>query len=221
MNANIATYPFNASGKMTRQEYLSHMKQVWKRMGMIKSVEQVVVKRPAIKQQVVEQTIQQIEAAKASFPAPISIEASPQCVERRRIKSIVSKPNRINGVVGKPRQLVIGAMPQKPHLRDIVRVVSDYYGTTPVDIMSESHKADIVAARHACFFIYRKLTGRSFLAIGRDFKRDHSTIVSAVNRMEKRIASDPEFNEAINVITQAVIDTSLLKTDVAFSYWGA
>jgi hypothetical protein len=219
MTSSIATFPFNSNGKMTRKEYIDHMKQVWKRMGMIKSAEQVAVRRPMTIAPIVEAAIQGIEEAKAI--SPVRIEKSPIRIEQQRIAKIVNKPNRINAAVHKPTPIIVGAIPRKPHIHDIVGVVAHYYDTTAVDIMSESHKPEHVAARHACFYISRVICEKSYMAIGRDFKRDHSTIVSAVARMEKRIAADPEFNEALKVIIKAVLNTVVANSDVPFSYWGS
>jgi Bacterial dnaA protein helix-turn-helix len=219
MTSSIATFPFNSNGKMTRKEYIDHMKQVWKRMGMIKSAEQVIVRRPILKKETVVVAIKEIEEAKAV--APVSIDKSPLRQEQKRIASIVNKPNRINAAVHKPEPIIVGAIPRKPHLRDIVSVVAHFYDTTAVDIMSDSHKPEHVAARHACFYISRKICEKSYMAIGRDYKRDHSTIVSAVTRMEKRIAADPEFDAALKHIIQAVLNTVVAKSDAPLTFWGS
>ena len=218
MTATIATFPYNQNSKMTKKEYVAHMKAVWTRMGMIRPSPVVVIKPPSLAP-AIKASIDKVIEAKQE--APVSIEKSPLRQEQQRIAKIVNRPNRINAPKHKPAPVIVGAIPRKPHLRDIVSVVAHFYDTTSVDIMSESHKPEHVAARHACFYISRIVCEKSYKAIGRDFGRDHSTIVSAVTRMEKRIASDPEFDSALKHIIQSVLNVTVANSDAPFVFWGS
>ncbi len=79
----------------------------------------------------------------------------------------------------------------------IFRTVSNKYGVSIEDIKGRKRTSNIAFARHISAYLIKKLTDRSFPAIGRVFGRDHSTIISSIDAIEKKMASDAGFKSEI------------------------
>lgn len=58
----------------------------------------------------------------------------------------------------------------------------------------------VAFARQVAMYVCRKLTKRSFPAIGEHFGRDHSTVIHAFNLIERRVESDIPFRRTIERI---------------------
>lgn len=80
----------------------------------------------------------------------------------------------------------------------IKRVVSDYYGLTKQQLVSNSRTKNIATARHIAMYFCRKFLDLPFLKIGEEFgKRDHSTVINACEKVESSLKSDLNFKQAI------------------------
>lgn len=83
---------------------------------------------------------------------------------------------------------------RRPSIRSIQRVVCRHYGVTLADLLSPRRHASIVLPRHVAIYLARKLTERSLPEIGRRFgRRDHTTALSAVRRINRMIGRDAAF----------------------------
>lgn len=61
-------------------------------------------------------------------------------------------------------------------------------------------------------FLCRKLTSMSYPEIGAEFGgRDHSTVISAVKKIERLCAEDPALRDEVNLITARVLQTRVGK----------
>lgn len=69
-------------------------------------------------------------------------------------------------------------------VKDIVdEVLSDYPGVTWAQIISVRRTRELITPRHRCYYeVYRQRPDLSFPAIGRHFKRDHTSIISGVKK---------------------------------------
>lgn len=92
-----------------------------------------------------------------------------------------------------PNQAKLVPLPS-PRLSMLVRDVSVACCTEIADILGRSHHKSHAAARHIAMWIARTrwLPQPSFPELGREFHRDHSTIMSAVDRIEEEIAKNTE-----------------------------
>ena len=75
-------------------------------------------------------------------------------------------------------------------LGDIEAVVATYFGITPADMHSSRRTRTVSAARMIAMFLARRHTRMSYPEIGRYMGKNHSSVVLAVQRMEKRLAQD-------------------------------
>ena len=53
-------------------------------------------------------------------------------------------------------------------------------------------------------FIARQLTTKSLKDIGKNFNRDYTTVINALNRMEKNMLIDSSLKEAVTTITHSL-----------------
>ena len=68
---------------------------------------------------------------------------------------------------------------------DIVRAAADIFGVSVSAIYSPGRSRAASGARHACFYLARKLLGEPFARIGDHFGgRDHATVLQACRKME-------------------------------------
>jgi chromosomal replication initiator protein len=60
------------------------------------------------------------------------------------------------------------------------------------DILGPNRRPPIATARHEAVWRVRLATGWSLPRLGRFFKRDHTTVLHSIRKMNKRSARDPE-----------------------------
>ena len=79
--------------------------------------------------------------------------------------------------------------------------VCDYYNLTKQQITSANRTKNISNARQIAMYLCRKLLDATYDDIGREFGgRDHSTVMSGIASVEKKIKTDPLYLKAINEI---------------------
>ena len=82
--------------------------------------------------------------------------------------------------------------------KTIKRVVAEYYGLTQAQLVSKARTKVIANARHIAIYLCRKHLDLPYIKIGEDFgKRDHSTIISACDKIDKNLKTDPLLQRAI------------------------
>jgi chromosomal replication initiation ATPase DnaA len=75
----------------------------------------------------------------------------------------------------------------------ILRAVAAHYGVTPTDLTTKGRRAAIAEPRQVAIFLARQLTKFSLAQIAKPFgRRDHTTILYAVKKIERRRRYDPE-----------------------------
>ncbi|MEI7668436.1 MAG: chromosomal replication initiator protein DnaA, partial [Erysipelotrichaceae bacterium] len=90
----------------------------------------------------------------------------------------------------------------------IKRIVSDYYGLTKQQLTSNTRTKNIANARHISMYLCRKMLDLSFLKIGEEFgKRDHSTVISACEKVEMLSKKDIQYKNLLNELEKQIIQT--------------
>ena len=90
----------------------------------------------------------------------------------------------------------------------IISEVGRTYGISPQDIRSNKRSAQISAARQISIYIVREITQMSMSTIGDEFGgRDHSTIVYAIQQVEKNMNNDLRYKETIEDIIKNIRDS--------------
>lgn len=90
----------------------------------------------------------------------------------------------------------------------IIAEVGRTYGISPQDIRSNKRNAQISSSRQVAIYIVREITQMSMSTIGEEFGgRDHSTIVYAIQQVEKNMGNDLRYKETIEDIIKNIRDS--------------
>lgn len=93
-------------------------------------------------------------------------------------------------------------------LDSIKEVVANYYGLTVKQIDSKNRTRIIVNARHISMYLVRKHLDMSYSQIGNEFGgRDHSTVISACDKIESFLKKDSSYEVAIAEIEKKILNT--------------
>lgn len=69
----------------------------------------------------------------------------------------------------------------------IVRAVADYYGIRSDDIVGKSQKQECTLPRQIAMHICRTKLKMPYIKIGKTFERDHSTVMSSIKQIQKKL----------------------------------
>ena len=97
-----------------------------------------------------------------------------------------------------------GNIPNDAMVEKILMHVSKRYGISVDDIKSKKKTDSIANARHVSIYIIRKLTDLSLKDIGKVFDRNHSTIISSINKIELNIKTVKNFEGEINQLIKEI-----------------
>lgn len=85
------------------------------------------------------------------------------------------------------------------NISTIRKVVCDYYSLTKNQICSANRVNTISNPRQIAMYLCRKLLDATYDDIGSEFGgRDHSTVINAINKVEKKIKTDSLYLKVIN-----------------------
>jgi len=101
-------------------------------------------------------------------------------------------------------ELLGGAEPTSVTVDKIFTAVSKKYNITKDDIVSAKRTKDIAQTRHISIYLIRKITDMSLPNIGKIFNRDHSTIISSIETVEKKLQTDSMFEFDLSAIENEV-----------------
>ena len=82
----------------------------------------------------------------------------------------------------------------------IIEVVGDYYHLTETQIKSKVRTSQIALARQICMYLCRTLVGTPYIKIGKYFGRDHSTVMTACEKVDLLLKTDSQLQSAISAL---------------------
>ena len=89
--------------------------------------------------------------------------------------------------------------------KKIIRCVADYYNLSRQQITSKTRTKNIAMARHISIYLCRKLLDLPYTKIGDEFGgRDHSTIISACEKVENQIKTNSSYKKAIQELESII-----------------
>jgi len=93
------------------------------------------------------------------------------------------------------------ARPNEASVEDIQRVVCHHFKLRSTDLLSKDRHKSIAFARHVAMYLCKQRLKCSFPELGRAFgNRDHTTVISAVRKVEALRGSDPEVRAHLEAI---------------------
>ena len=148
-----------------------------------------------------------------------TVEVSPGVIEfmAQRISSNVrvlegalTRLYAFGSLVGRPVTLemaqeslsdILRATDRKVTIDEIIRKVTDHYGVNLTDMLSARRTRSIARPRQVAMYLSKKLTSKSLPEIGRRFgKRDHTTVIHAVKKIEELQSIDNQIAKDIEVL---------------------
>ena len=87
----------------------------------------------------------------------------------------------------------------------IIEVVAEQFGVSPEDITSKKRNSEFVQPRQVVMYLCRKLTDTSYVNIGKLLgKKDHTTIIHGVNKIEDELESNQELAYKVETIKKKI-----------------
>ncbi len=91
------------------------------------------------------------------------------------------------------------------NIKSIQQHVADHFGLTLDVLVSKTRKQEVAAARQVAMFLAKRLTNHPLKIIGLHFgKRDHSTVVHAIQKVEKKCERIPSFAQVVEDLLEAI-----------------
>jgi chromosomal replication initiator protein len=87
-----------------------------------------------------------------------------------------------------------------PSPDEIIEETAKFYGLDPKDIKGTSRTKEINLARQISMHLIRHITSLSLKEIGQIFNRDHTTVMHALEKVDKMIKDDSKTSEIIKDI---------------------
>lgn len=80
---------------------------------------------------------------------------------------------------------------------DVIRFVAQHYGVRVADLKGRSNRRSIALPRQVAMYLIRDILELSFPEIGRIFSKHHSTVMYAVDSVQKMRQSNPDFDATL------------------------
>ena len=101
-------------------------------------------------------------------------------------------------------ELLGGAEPVTVTVDKIFAAVYKKYDIKKEDIVSSKRTKEIANARHITVYVIRQITDMSLPNIGKIIERDHSTVLSSLDAIEKRMVQNPVFRTEIEEMIKEI-----------------
>lgn len=135
----------------------------------------------------------------------------------RQLEGTVKKLHAVHTLNGTPitletvqeiiKDIVTDNVPVSVTVDKIIENVSNVYGVSVSDILSEKRNSAISTARQVSMYIIREITGLSMQQIGERFGgKSHSTVHHSISLIENRIAKDIAFKNQVYDIIKNIQD---------------
>jgi len=80
-------------------------------------------------------------------------------------------------------------------------IVAQRYGVTVKQIDGKTRTAPVTNARHVAMYLTKDILGLSYVKIGISFgNKDHTTVLNAVDKIQKRSEADKDFKKVLVTI---------------------
>lgn len=104
------------------------------------------------------------------------------------------------------KDIIVDNSPTPVTINKIVTEVARTYGADSADIYSKKQNAQTTEMRQMAMYIVREMTGLSTKLIGREFNRDHSTVVYSLDKFTKRYHKDSKLRSVVDNIIKNIRD---------------
>lgn len=97
--------------------------------------------------------------------------------------------------------------------KDIIRAVAKAYGVMRMDILSTQRTRggadyrvgrNVIMPRQVAMYLSKTITNYSYLELGRQYGKDHTTILHAVRKITAMMEADPDFRAKVEELRAAL-----------------
>jgi chromosomal replication initiator protein len=114
--------------------------------------------------------------------------------------SLLQKPVEL-GFARTEMALAGATRPNEASVEDIQRIVCHHFKLRSIDLLSKDRHKSIAFARHVAMYLCKQRLKCSFPELGRAFgNRDHTTVISAVRKVDALRVADPEVRAHIEAL---------------------
>jgi len=121
---------------------------------------------------------------------------------KRGVEALAIDLDRLRHELRAERPAAAGEQPgggaARPSIKAIQRLVCRHYDISELDLLSDRRQRVLIEPRHIAMYLAKHMTPASLPEIGRHFGgRDHTTIIHAVNRVERLLKQQPGFADTV------------------------
>jgi len=103
------------------------------------------------------------------------------------------------------KDMIVANRLEKPlTISDIKQAVAEYFSLDVEDLSAKVKTKDIANARQIAMYLSRELTNSSLPRIGKNFGRDHTTVLYACDKIKELLKTDQEFTITIDSIKNKI-----------------
>ncbi len=92
----------------------------------------------------------------------------------------------------------------KVDIQGIIRIVAEYYNMTEAQLKSKVRTSQIALARQIAMYLSRSILNTPYQEIGRQFGKDHTTVLANVNKIGNSITTDSNLKKVIDELTAKI-----------------
>ena len=132
----------------------------------------------------------------------------------RQLEGVIKKISAMTFLTGDPvsmqtaqaciTEFMGNEEPVSVTLDRIFAMVEKKFSVTKDDMIGTRRTKEIAAARHVAVYLIRNITDISLPKIGRIFNRDHTTVISSCEAVERRMLSDSSYNFLVSEMMKSL-----------------
>ncbi|MEG1839959.1 MAG: chromosomal replication initiator protein DnaA [Raoultibacter sp.] len=97
-----------------------------------------------------------------------------------------------------------GGLSKRLSVGDIQKEVETFYKINHSDLVGKKRNRNIMYARQVGIYLCRQLLDLPYNDIGKQFNRDHSTVMYSINCVEERMKENYEYREEVETLKQVI-----------------
>lgn len=127
-------------------------------------------------------------------------------VKKLQAYSLIYDNISLSVVEGAIRDIKRDDLPQPVTIQKVVNEVSNAYNVSIEDIFSKKQNAEITHARKIAMYIIRQITDMPYKSIGKEFGKNHATVLYSCESIAKLCETDESENKKIENITKNLVN---------------
>ena len=141
--------------------------------------------------QMIRSNVRELEGTLIRLAAKSSLTGTPVDLAFARAEIAAASPPRANSV----------------SVEDIQRAVCHHFHLRSIDLTSKDRHKSVAFARHVAMYLCKQRLKCSFPELGRAFgNRDHTTVMSAVRKIEAQRDTDPQVRAHLEALERKLAD---------------